>query len=262
MSFKENFLEKIKIDQWAENVLNSLKQREIGKQIDKASMQGLLEKAAYRHERQRDLDLYVKELDNGPPRILVLDNELAVYATTIADVVLRKSPTIKEMLNIRNAIKILNDTDVIVSKRFDSVVGIQKECTNRLDLTLNRSDLDTIAEDGRIAWEINDRDEIRESLLIFRTLLDFKAPSPSIVVEGFEAYGQLGITEQGETLFGPGFIYHDDRMLKFMEEPILIVKGQRSEHLLKLATGNIKAAAEGPMVFQSLKDVAVKRFFG
>lgn len=262
MSFKENFLEKIEIDQLAENVLRSLKQREIGKQIDKASMQRLLGKASYRYEKQRDLDLYIKELDSGPPRVLVLDNELAVYATTIADVVLRKSPTIKEMLKIRNAIKILNDADVIVSKKIDSVAGIQKECADRLDLTLNHSDLEAIAEEGRIAWEINDRKEVRESLLIFRMLLDFKAPPPDIAVEGFEAYGKLGITGKGEILFGPGFIYQDDRMLKFMEEPILIATGRRSEDLLKLAAGKIKAAAEGSPVFQLLKDTAVKRFFG
>ena len=120
MSFKENLLKKIQIDRLADRVSASLKPREDGVvKVDKSAMQQLLEMASYRHLHERDLDLYISP---DTTRILVLDNELARYATSVEDVALRKSPTLKEMLSIRNAIKILNDSDVVVL--FCSGLGI------------------------------------------------------------------------------------------------------------------------------------------
>jgi len=41
----------------------------------------------------RDLDLYVADTGTAVQKILVLDNELPIYRTTVADVAMRKSPT-------------------------------------------------------------------------------------------------------------------------------------------------------------------------
>ena len=81
-------------------------------------------------------------------RILVLDNDLAIYNTTVYDVAMRKTPTVKEMMNPFNVVKILKDTDVVISKKEESVKTIQKECIDRLDLSYDESDLDEIAKDG------------------------------------------------------------------------------------------------------------------
>ncbi|MEW6671647.1 MAG: hypothetical protein AB1427_08080 [Thermodesulfobacteriota bacterium] len=262
MSFKENFLKKIEIDRLAENVQLSLKRQENGPRVDKASMQRLLEIAAYRYERQRDLDLYVKENPAGTLRILVLDNELAVYATTVADVVLRKSPTIKEMLNIRNAIKILNDTDVVVSKKADSVAIVQQECAAALDLSMNRSDLEALAADGRIALEIQDFEGVRESLAIFRKLLEFSPPPRNFSIGPLEVAGRLTTKENGELQFGPAVIYRSaDNSLIFIEETVCVPGGQRTDFFLRAAAGKVKTAAEGAAVFQQLKDIAIHIFF-
>jgi hypothetical protein len=67
--------------------------------------------------QERDLVLFLETDGPGQTRILVLDNDLSIYNTSVDDVVLRKSPTVKEMVNIRNAIKILNDKDVVTSKK-------------------------------------------------------------------------------------------------------------------------------------------------
>jgi hypothetical protein len=262
VSFKENLLKKIQIEQLAENVRLSLKKQVNGSRVDKTSMKRLLEIASYRYERQRDLDLYVKENPAGAMRILVLDNELAIYATAVEDVVLRKSPTIKEMINIRNAIKILNDADVVVCKKADSVAAVQKECIDTLDLSLNRSDLEAIAADGRIALEIDDSEGVRESLSLFHKLLNFSPPPRHFSVGPLEIAGKLTARENGEVLFGPAVIYRPaDNNLKYIEETISSQDRQRSDFMLQVAAGKVKATGEGPAVFQYLKDIAIGNFF-
>ena len=54
-------------------------------------------------------------------KVLVFDNELALYHSTVDDVALRKSPEWKEMVSIRNVRRILNDQDVVVSKGKESI---------------------------------------------------------------------------------------------------------------------------------------------
>lgn len=262
MSFKENLIKKIEIDELAENVRLSLKIQDNGSRIDKTSMQRILDIASYQHERQRDLDLYIKKDPAGAMRILVLDNELAIYATSVGDVVLRKSPTIKEMINIRNAIKILNDSDVVVCKKADSVAALHKECIDTLDLSLNRSDLEAIAADGRVALEINDSEGIRECLSLFRKLLDFSPPPRHFSVGQLEISGKRTTKENGEIVFGPAVIYRPaDNNLKYIEETISLLDRERSDFMLQVAAGKVKAAGEGPVVFQYLKDIAIGKYF-
>ena len=54
-------------------------------------------------------------------KVLVFDNELALYHSTVDDVALRKSPEWKEMVSIRTVRRILNDQDVVVSKGKESI---------------------------------------------------------------------------------------------------------------------------------------------
>ena len=115
MSFRENLLKKIEIDKLTTTVLNSIGPSGGERKIDKEAMTQLLEMSPYRYQRERDLDLFVQEAESGRGKILVLDNELPIYTTTIQDVAMRKSPYIKEMVSIRNAIKILKDSDVKIS---------------------------------------------------------------------------------------------------------------------------------------------------
>jgi hypothetical protein len=145
MGFRENLLKKMEIDRLADQVRRSLAPVEGQQRIDSAAMRALLEMSSYRHHRERDLDLYCQEDEDGTPLILVLDNGLNLYQTTVADVALRKSPTLKEMISIRNAIKILNDKDVLISRKADTLQRIQKELIDALDLAYTRDDIEAIA---------------------------------------------------------------------------------------------------------------------
>jgi len=242
--------------------MRSLNVQDNGARVDKNAMKRLLEIAAYRYERRRDLDLYVKALPVGTGRIMVLDNELALYATTIEDVVLRKSPTIKEMLNIRNAIKILDDRDVVVCKKTDSVSVLRKECTDTLDLSMSKSDLEAIATDGRIALEIEDPQEVRQCLSIFGKLLDWSFLAQQVATETLEIIGKQTKNENGEFLLGPVVIYNPyDNYLKYIEETINTRGRNRDDCLLQAAAQKAKTAGEGAAVFHYLKDIAIKHFF-
>ena len=156
MPFKENLLKKIQINQLSQKVLQSIAPPESGLKIDKDAMRSLLEMSPYQYRKERDLDLYIEQPDDGQSIILVLDNELPIYKTTVEDVVMRKSPYTKEMLNIRNIIKILKDSDVKLSRKEASVKIVQKKCIDGLDLTYQESDIATMAKEGSDSLENGD----------------------------------------------------------------------------------------------------------
>jgi len=260
MPFRENLLKKIRIDRLAGRVSASLKPGEDGVvKVDKSAMQQLLEMASYRHLHERDLDLYISP---DTTRILVLDNELARYATSVEDVALRKSPTLKEMLSIRNAIKILNDSDVVVAKKAESVAKVRDEARQALDLAFGKPDLEALAQDGRIALEIEDTEGVRETLALFADLLAYRPPPPPFAAGAVEVAGAVRVEQSGEVLFGPAVIF-DQRgnSLKFMENTLSSLNRSDSKRLLQLAAGKLKAAVEGSAVFQHLKEIAFKKFF-
>ena len=85
---------------------------------------------------------------------------------------MRKSPYIKEMVSIRNAIKILKDSDVKISTKEDSLRTIQKECIDLLDLSFNESDIREIEADGAKSLERDYADGVIECLILFADLLE------------------------------------------------------------------------------------------
>ncbi|MBW2568517.1 MAG: hypothetical protein JRD93_07000 [Deltaproteobacteria bacterium] len=260
MSFKQNLLKKIKIDKMTGIILNSIVPSDSGRRIDKKTMRNLLEMGQYQLRHERDLDLYLLKSDSGMERILVLDNELAIYAATVEDIVLRKSPIVKEMLNIRNIIKILNDSDVIVSKKEESVRAIQKECLTMLNLSFNASDIEEIEKDGIIAMEMKDVDAVIESLSLFAELLGYNLPPKSMQIEDYHIIGALSKKEGGEIIFGPIVIYSlTHNFLKLIDRRISNFDKEKIELIYEVATGKERASKEGHDVFRYLKEEVVKQ---
>jgi hypothetical protein len=255
MSFKENLLNKIKIDRLAAKVMASMGPAESGRKVDKEAMRQLLEMSPYKHEKSRDLDLYVEPMDGELKKILVLDNELPIYRTTIEDVTIRKSPLIKEMVKIRNMIKILKDSDVKISRKGDSVMAIQQECIDQLDLTFNSSDIDDIAKDGQASLERDYPDGVIESLELFAELLEYKPAPRTFQLSRHILYGALTTKAGGEVLYGPMVIYSQIHgTLKLIDGRISSFDKPRIELIQQVATGKQKAAAEGHEVFEHLKN--------
>ena len=259
MFFKKNLLKKIKIDQMGRQVIASIGPVDSGRKIDRKVMQKLLELADYTYKRKRDLDLYIENINAEKTRILVLDNDLAIYDTSVYDVAMRKSPTVKEMMNPFNVIKILKDTDVVISKKEESVKTIQQECIAKLNLSFNASDLDDIAKDGLSSLENGYSDGVIECLDLFSEILHYKNPPKTFRVGHHKITGALIKKESGEEMFGPMVLYSMiNNTLKLIDQQIGSFDREKIEFVQHVAAGKEKASAESRDVFQYLKSVALK----
>jgi hypothetical protein len=260
MSFKENLLTKLKIDRLADKVIASIGPLESGGKVDKDAMRNLLEMSPYQYKKSRDLDLYVENIDRDQKKIFVLDNELPIYTTTIEDVTMRKSPLIKEMVKIRNIIKILKDSDVKLSRKEDSVKAIQKECIDRLNLSFTASDIDEIAKDGQASLERDYPDGVVECLELFAELLDYQPAPKAFQLSRHKIIGALAPKGGGEVLYGPMIIYsliHGS--LKLIKEQISSLDKSKIELFQQIAAGKQKADSEGPGVFEHLKNAVLQK---
>lgn len=254
MGFKENLLEKIEIDQLTGQVIGSLNRPDSGSRFDKASMQKLLTMGEYPVRRERDMALYILKNDAEKKKILVLDNGLGIYHTTIADVCLRKSPTVKEMVSIRNAIKILNDKDVLLSKKADSVTTVQMDIINGLDLAYTTGDLEQIEKEGQASFENGYADGVMEALELFAALLEYRDVPKAFQVPHYKVMGRLQTDAAGKTVVGPMVIYDKvNHLLKLIDTPIAKSDKEKMDLFHKIIEGRADATQEGMSVFSSLK---------
>lgn len=247
MSFKENLLKKIEIDRRRYNVLSSLSAPASGARVDRDSMKYLLNAAGLMNTRFRNIEMYIDD-SSDDNHIFVLDNELAIYNTSMNDVALRKEPTLKEMISIRNAIKILNDTDVIISKKEASVETVYNKSIERLDLTFSDEDIRQLEYDGRSAVEWKDSQLIKEVLLLFSELLSFTEAPGTLLGEHVKITGR-----KKNDLFGPSVIYNfADDSLKLVKKNINLKKRENIDHFLEIVKGHQDADYEGPSVIKEL----------
>jgi len=259
MSFKENLLTQIKINKMAQQVIASIGPIDSGRKIDKKIMRELLEMADYSYKRKRDLDLYIEDPDAKKTRILVLDNDLAIYNTSVYDVAMRKSPTVKEMMNPFNVVKILKDSDVVISKKEDSVKSIQRECIAKLDLSFKSSDLDEISKDGLASLENGYSDGVIECLDLFAEILHYKNAPKVFRIGHHKITGAWDKKESGEEIFGPMVLYSMmHNTLKLVDRQVGSFDKEGVEFVQRVASSQEKASVEGSDVFQYLKEVALK----
>jgi len=255
MGFKDNLLKKIEIDQLARRVIQSLKSPDSGSKFDKASMQQILAMGEYPARRERDMDMYILENDAEKKKIIVLDNGLAIYHTTIEDVCMRKSPTVKEMISIRNAIKILNDKDVVLSKKEDSVRTIQADVIKGFDLAYTEKDLDQIEKEGQASLESRYAEGVMEALSLFAELLDYRDAPKAFQLPHHKILGSLQIKGNGETVLGTPVIAYDrvNNALKLIDKPIGSSDKEKMAFFRQVLDGRADATMEGLPVFKYLK---------
>ena len=259
MPFKDNLLKKIQIDTLAEKVISSWGAPGSGKRIDKDAMRDLLEMSQYAYQKRRDLDLYVTQGEGEKQKILVLDNELPIYITSVEDVVLRKSPFVKEMLSIRNAIKILKDSDVKISIKDKSVKTVQNECIDQLDLSYNAADIEDIAKDGASSLENKYSDGVSESLTLFGELIGYQPPPRAFKIRHCEVFGAAAEGRAGEIQYGPIVIYSRiDNSLMLIEEQISSYDKEKVNFIREVAAGNQKVEIEEADVFRYLKQAVME----
>ena len=254
MSFKENLINKIRINQLASKVLSSIGSAESGLKIDKDAMRSLLEMAPYQYQKERDLDLYIQKGAGELSRILVLDNELPIYETTVEDVLIRKSPYTKEMLSIKNMIKILKDSDVKLSRKEASLKSVQKQCIDALDLSWTPADIEAITMEGVESLKNNYAEGVIESLALLAELLGYRRPPKLFKIRHHEIFGNVVEKNAGEVMLGPVVVFSlIDNSLVMLDEDISSFDKGRIKYYQQVAQGKEKASMEGEEVFGWLK---------
>jgi hypothetical protein len=260
MSFKDDLLKKLRINQLSRTVLASIGSAESGLKIDKDAMRSLLGMSPYQYQKHRDLDLYIQKGEGDRSRILVLDNELPIYETTVEDVLIRKSPYTKEMLSIKNVIKILNDSDVKRSRKEASLERVQKECIAGLDLTYNPSDIESIAKEGTDSLENGYFDGILESISLLAELLNYQPPPRAFRIRHHESFGKLTEKQAAEFSYGPAVVLSRiDNLLVMVEDTISSLDKSKIKFFQKIARGEEKASIEGIEVFHRLKEMVLNK---
>jgi hypothetical protein len=253
MTFKQNLLAKMEIDRMVGKISSTIGSVDSGLKIDKETLRRLLEKSPYEYRRERDLDLYIQKVGNEKSKILVLDNELPLYVTTVEDVVLRRSPTLKEMLSIRKAIKILNDSDVLVSKKEASLKTLRAECIGLLELSFDLDDIEEIEKEAVASLERGYAEGIAEALSLYAELLDFRTVPQKFYLPHHEIFVKSRKDERGQYVFGPVVMYNKiDNTMKYVENEISGANREIIERLNSISSGKEKAFIEGTDVFKYL----------
>lgn len=265
MGFKENILKKIRFDQLHKTIVNSLGPPDSDRRLDKEAMARLLKYSTYKATQVRDLELYVKPDSGDPPTILLLDNELKIYKTTPEDVALRKSPTVKEMVSIRNAIKILNDKDVVISRGRDTADAVHTELVAALDLSFTVADLDALVADGNAALENKYADGVLEILTIFMEILKWPPAPSALRLSHHHIWGTRLPKGVGETILSPVLIYSlTHNRLCLSEAQVSSKDSKRLEFLSAVVEGaaDDQEALTGAAVWETLKQRALPKAGG
>jgi len=259
MLFKENLIKKIEIKKITSNVIASIKPPGSDRKINKKQMQRLLNFSPYSYTKKRNMDIYVKNVSDDKKNILVLDNDLNIYHTTLQDVVLRKNPTVKEIINIRNIIKILNDRDVIVSKREESVKTIQNEAIGQLDLSFTKEDIESIAKESVKALENSDVKSVIDYITMFSEILEYVPISNDTEIGNDTVIMTLPELIQDTKNFRSTIIYNTTcNRLRLIENSIKNFEKKTMEKINRISKGEEKAVLEGAAVFEHLKKEAIK----
>ena len=250
MTLKENIRKRISIKENAEKVLWSTRKLTNGiKKIDKDSMRNLLNHSEYKKKEVRDLELY-----EGYGNVLVLDNELSVYNTDVDDVVVRKSPVLKEMVKIKNILKILWDSNVILSKGKETVKNVCEICLNSVILTGTVEDLTDIKYEAIVSLESSDYNGILNSIKLFAELLTFQKLNKPYSTKEFLVYGF-----EKENVTGPFIIYNSIKNeIWFYEEHIENNNNEDIKNLQIVAAGLKRSVCSGRDVFEKLVEIGLK----
>jgi hypothetical protein len=168
---------------------------------------------------------------------------------------MRKSPSVKEMVNIRNAVKILNDSDVVISKKADSVRTVRDECLSLLNLSFSPEEIEAIAADGVGALEHGYAEGVQESLDLFAELLNYQSAPKAFKADHHRIIGAVSQKETGETVFGPIVCYSlIHNKLFAVLSAIGSFDRAKIEGYLEVVSGAEKPSLAGADVFRFLKD--------
>jgi hypothetical protein len=254
MSFQENLLRKIELEGLASQVIGAMGTEQARHPINKEAMRNLLELSPYQYQRERDLDIYVKPGEGELKMILVLDNELPIFRSTIKDVVTRRSPRTLEMWKFRTIRNILVDSDIKTSTRSKSVETVLRDAVAQLDLSYTDKDIEDLAREG-MAWLAgSDAGNVEKSLVMFAAVLGYRKPPKYFGLDNTVCYGVSASGPENEVAFGPFVLYRPaDNTLAWINESLSRYDKQQMVFLRAVAAGKASVPVTGDAVFQKLQ---------
>ncbi|MFH1156213.1 MAG: hypothetical protein V1793_20595 [Pseudomonadota bacterium] len=263
MGFKQDLLKKIRINDLAARIRHSLGPVGSGSKVDRDAVRELLGFTDFKQRRERDLELYVRDRVARETWVLVLDNDLPLYRTSVDDVVLRKSPTVKEMISIRNAVKILSDSDVLVSKKGDTLSGVKDELLDSLDLTWTMDELEGLIADLKDALARQDSDAVDLEIRLFAEIFEYQRPPEAFGLGRFNLWGRVVRDPSNEFLFGPVLVHVPDTGRLLVHTPAVGSLDRDAILALQtLAEGLGGEALKGEAVFEFLRQEAKEHLPG
>ena len=254
MSFKENLLQKTELERLAIKVIASIGTEQARHRIDKEAMRSILELSPYQYLHERDLDLYIKDSGEELKMILVLDNELPIFRSTVKDVVIRRSPRTLEMWKISTIRRILVDSDIKVSAGKESVETVLQDAVAQLDLTFTDGDINDLAREG-MAWLAGrEAPGVTEILTLFGALLGYERPPKYFGLDQTISCGIVVAGPDKNEVLGPLVLYRPaDNALLWLDKIFSRRDKQQMELLRSIAAGRKSVPVAGDAVFELLK---------
>jgi hypothetical protein len=254
MTFKENLLRKIELERLAFRVIASCGTGQSRHPVDKEAMRSLLELSPYEYRHERDLDLYVKPAGEALKMILVLDNELPIFRSSVKDVVTRRSPRTLEMWKISTIRNILVDSDIKMSTRAESVETILGDALAQLDLTFTDKDIEDMAREG-IAWLAGkEGGNVEKSLALFAAVLEYRKPQKYFGLDNTISYGVSATGQDNDFIFGPLVLYRPgDNILLWIDQSFTSSDREQIKFLRSIAAGKRSVQITGDAVFEKLQ---------
>lgn len=215
--------------------------------IDKKSASLILEMCGYDHLEKRELDLYCKTDKD----VVVLDEGFGRYFTDIEDVVKRKAPTIKEMLSFRNARKILNDSDVLETRKEDTLLSLRSEFLDDLRPERLDHDIEKLYENLIVYLDAKANKEFLKSLLIFCEFLNFKYIPFASQKTKAQVFG--GYSSENNENYLLSMIIFDEEIDKFLLFKDRVKEKDLKKYIKDIIKGERKEAFENRDALLELK---------
>ncbi|MFP4315621.1 MAG: hypothetical protein ACLFQR_05295 [Desulfovibrionales bacterium] len=188
MSLKENLKRKTRLDRLTREIDAKIRTAPGETRLNLDKVEEVLALTDFEHQRARDMHLWVRPLEGEKKEILVLDNDLPIYHSTVKDVAMRKTPYWQEMVNIKNIIKILNDKDVVRSKRKESLRHLYELALDQIDYSYTAEDIEELFKDAVRGLDAGSSETLQENVYLFFDLLGFtqvEMPELDFTVQAF-----------------------------------------------------------------------------
>ncbi len=213
----------------------------------------------FKHMQVRDLHLYIRPLEGKIVEAVVLDNELAIYHTSVDDIALRKSPYWQEIFSISNIRKIMNDKDVIISKGKESLKRLHANALALLDLTYSQDDMMLLLEDARLGLDQKSIAQVQESLDLFVGLLDFQPVSFKVPGPKLQVFAKPEFKVGAVSTFKSLILFDEKKMLLGLKEgPFSPDNNLDVAWVMQYARGEKSVELQGMAVFEFLSELAFK----